>query len=569
MTPKSALKRLASLALLAAILLATFFFSVFYFFLQVNSVDSSPQIPLSGQHSTTLESMSLAAALSLNSSVSGWHPPNSTWITDLNEVINGTGVHGFVFNGSQLPDGVPYGTYNWCNMPHVRASEYPRIASDEYQLEYVEVIHRHHKRTPYASNTFPVESYPWYCSDSGLFYSGAPLNPAGNASAHTYWSVYTDPSNPFSPTGFNGTCQFPQLTRGGLDDSWQHGRDLWGVYHDLLSFLPSDNPLSAMEFRVTDNVITSQVASMLIAGMFYSSQNPSQTTLLQGGPLPLKVQSPSIDSLEPTYPCPASAALLSLYGPGSNASPWLAHLAASRPLFAALDAVSGVPPSDAADSDSDSNADEWHRSWDHYFDNLSARLCHAKPLPCSNEEERKECVTASQAAAVFRLGQHEYSRLWRAAPESLPAAAAGYGVWVAELAANIRDAVAAAAATTNGRRGEGEGSGSGETQRRVRYRHNVAHDGSVARLLALLQVDVMVWPGMGAEVVFELYADRREEEAAAAASYVRVLWGGRVLRSSHPDLGALDMLDAHVLLAYLDGLVGRGASKVPGLCGLV
>ncbi|KKY28956.1 putative histidine acid phosphatase [Diplodia seriata] len=407
-------------------------------------------------------------------------------------------------------------------------------------------------RTPYASNTFPVENYPWYCSDSGVFHQGAPLNPAGNASAHTYWSVYTDPSNPFSHTGFNGNCQFPQITRGGLYDSWQHGRDLWDVYHYLLSFLPSIDPLSVMEFRVTNNVITSHVASMLIAGMF-SSENPPQT--LPKGPLPIKVQPPSIDSLEPRYPCPASAALLSLYGPGSNASSWLAHLAASRPLFAALDSISGVPSDDAA-SNTD---DEWHRSWDHYFDNLSARLCDAKRLPC---DKKGKCVTDSQAAAVFRLGQHEYSRLWRAAPESLPAAAAGYGVWVAELAAPIRDIVAATAAAAN-RRG-------GEVKPRVRYRHNVAHDGSVARLLALLQVDVMVWPGMGAEVVFEVYTNRRKEVsgAAAAAVYVRVLWGGRVLRSSHPDLGALDMLDARVLLAYLDGLVGRGASKVPGMCGL-
>ncbi len=54
-------------------------------------------------------------------------------------------------------------------MPHVRKSEY-KIPSSEYQLQYVEIIQRHHKvnhhsgayeegayagqRTPYASNTF-------------------------------------------------------------------------------------------------------------------------------------------------------------------------------------------------------------------------------------------------------------------------------------------------------------------------------------------------------------------------------------------------------------------------------
>jgi 2-phosphoxylose phosphatase len=62
-----------------------------------------------------------------------------------------------------------------------------------------------------------------------------------------------------------GTCQFPQITAGGLEDSWQHGKDLYGVYHDLLGFLPDDSDVT---FRVTQNVITSEVAGMVINGMF-------------------------------------------------------------------------------------------------------------------------------------------------------------------------------------------------------------------------------------------------------------------------------------------------------------
>lgn len=68
----------------------------------------------------------------------GWHAPKKSWINDLGRVLNGTGTNGFVFSGSQLPKGVQYGTYNWCNMPHVRSKEYPR-ASEEYKLVYVEV----------------------------------------------------------------------------------------------------------------------------------------------------------------------------------------------------------------------------------------------------------------------------------------------------------------------------------------------------------------------------------------------------------------------------------------------
>jgi hypothetical protein len=69
------------------------------------------------------------------------------------------------------------------------------------------------------------------------------------------------------PSGFLGTCQFPQITAEGLDDSWQHGKDLYHVYHDILRFLP-DNVDDKITFRVTQNVITSEVAGMVINGMF-------------------------------------------------------------------------------------------------------------------------------------------------------------------------------------------------------------------------------------------------------------------------------------------------------------
>jgi acid phosphatase len=146
---------------------------------------------------------------------------------------------------------------------------------------------------------------------------------------------------------------------------------------------------------------------------------------------------------------------------------------------------------------------------------------------------------------VYRLGQYEYSFVHRDSPLSLRAAAASYGVWLAELAQHIRDAISAASP--------------------VVYRHNVAHDGSVARLLSLLQVEQMVWVGMGSEVVFEIYA-KKGHGRRAAERYLRILWGGQVLRSSNPSLGVVDMLDVEVFLAYVDGLVGRRAGSVLGLC---
>lgn len=74
-----------------------------------------------------------------NSSVDlNWYAPKKSWINDLGQVINGTGTNGFVFSGSKLPDGVEYGTYNWCNMPHVRKDTYVK-ADKDFELVYVEM----------------------------------------------------------------------------------------------------------------------------------------------------------------------------------------------------------------------------------------------------------------------------------------------------------------------------------------------------------------------------------------------------------------------------------------------
>lgn len=133
-------------------------------------------------------------------------------------------------------------------------------------------------------------------------------------------------------------------------------------------------------------------------------------------------------------------------------------------------------------------------------------------------------MTQALADEVYRLGHWEYSHTYRGAgPGALSASAGSLGVWVAELAAHLRGVVG----------GTGDG---------TLWFHNVAHDGSVSRLLGVLQADAMVWPGMGSEVVFELWAK-------GAGHYVRVLFGGRVLTSSNPSLGALDMIPVETLLA--------------------
>ena len=82
-------------------------------------------------------SASVAAAQDVNLD---WHPPRRTEVNNLTAALDGEGVHGFIFNTSNTPD-ERYGTYNWCNMPHVRKTEYVK-APKEYELQYVEMVSR-------------------------------------------------------------------------------------------------------------------------------------------------------------------------------------------------------------------------------------------------------------------------------------------------------------------------------------------------------------------------------------------------------------------------------------------
>ncbi|KAI2626892.1 histidine phosphatase superfamily [Xylaria nigripes] len=454
-----------------------------------------------------------------------WYPPRDTSINDLDKALRGPGVGGITFG-----DGDGDGEYNWCDMPRVRKRDYV-IAPAEFELIYVELIQRHHKRTPYASNGFPVEPYRWDCDDQGLYYYGAPFGGTAKAPASAFWKGLVSSVNSFVPSGWIGTCQFPQLTAAGLDDAYVHGQDLYGVYHELLGFLPGRHQhwRDSVVYRVTQNTITSQVAGMLIGGMWGTTES-----------IPLLIEAAGIDSLEPQYPCSVGSTLFSEIQSSSNAR-WQAHLDGAVEIYRALDDISGVPPTDTG----------FHASFDHYYDNLSARQCHAKPLPCKLIDGAPSdfCVNKTLAETVYRLGQWEYSHIYRDAPQSLAASVCSYGVWIAELTAHLRAVMAG--------------------QKTHLYFHNVAHDGSVSRLLSILQIEDMMWPGMGSEVIFELYQralPRGKGAPGHGGYYVRVLFSGRVLRSSNPSLGVMDMLPVEILLAYFDGLVGRDGSLVMGKC---
>ncbi|TRM58993.1 histidine phosphatase superfamily [Schizophyllum amplum] len=421
-------------------------------------------------------------------------------------VLNGSGAPG-VYNSSQFAD---YGGYNWCNMPHVRATEYI-IAPAEYKLAYVEVIQRHHKRTPYASNTFFKEDVEWQCEDEGVIRYVKSHSGPGADPAVIQWNAYMSDQNPWATSvgpGFVGSnCQLPQITAEGLQDSYQHGADIRSVYAPLLGWDETLDP-ETVTIRVTNNDITSQVAGGLLRGLFPGVED-----------VQVLVQPEGVDSLEPSYACPAADDIRAAYTTGS--ANWMDHLDAAAGLYAKLDAVSGTEAEDDGG---------WHVSFDHYYDNLSAKQCHQKTLPCSVNDTAL-CVTQEEADTVYRLGNWEYSYLYRDATNSTLYSALKFGAWVLELKAHLEE-VAEGKSTT-------------------KYYHNVAHDGSISLLLGFLQISKMVWPGMGSEIVFELYENSDQY-------YLRVLFGGQTLETS-TSLGVLNMIPVKDFIAYIESTLGAGS----------
>ncbi|KAK9449671.1 histidine phosphatase superfamily [Limtongia smithiae] len=468
-----------------------------------------------------LASISLASAATSNTSTTATstfgtikhYPPLSNAFNDLDSVFNASsGTNGGYYNTSFVAD-EDYGAYNYCNMPHVRPREY--VVPEGYDLQYVEILHRHHKRTPYASNTFPKEDIALYCDDTKIYYYGAPKN--GDAHADIWWKNYQDAANPMAyyETGFNGSCQFPQISNAGLADSEQHGKDVWAVYGDLLKFLPTEYDAATMRYRATTNQITSQVAAMLVKAMY---PEVNEFSVWQ--------QIAAVDSMEPSYTCTFADDIRDAY---EATDEWQVHLNESQELFDTLDGISGVDPTSSG----------WHSWFDHYFDNLSSRTCHQLPLPC-NVTDPTSCITEADAEQVFRIGDYEYNYIFRQAANSTLYSATHYGAFIAEIQSRIKGKIAGSEPTI--------------------YRHNIGHDGSVSPLLGALQVQYLRWPGMGSEVIFELW--RKEN---VGGYYIRVLYGGQPVVTNTP-MGTLDMIPVETFLEYTESLVGENGELVYQYC---
>ncbi|THC98072.1 hypothetical protein EYZ11_002424 [Aspergillus tanneri] len=319
-----------------------------------------------------------------------FYPPlnHTTYITDTS-----LGPYGGIYTAPE-DHASPHShddVYNYCSMPHPRAETYSLpspVANNSVsaRLVYLEYLQRHQRRTPY--NILPGgENQPYNCDKVHAHLYAAPAH--GVSPAQVYGQAYSDPTNPFLDSYVNGSCQYPQLTIGGLLDGYQHGRDLRAVYGDKLGLIPSSlnhHTDKKIWLRTSSSPLTQSSAGGVLRGIWPHHK----------GSISLHQQASGIDTVDRGFPCAAQSSLLSTI---QSSPEWKEHLSVTQSLRNRLAVLF------------DANTSSWMSTFDHFADNFQARLCNGYELPC--QLDGSGCATMDDAYTVFRAGDWEWNYWWR------------------------------------------------------------------------------------------------------------------------------------------------------------
>lgn len=287
---------------------------------------------------------------------------------------------------------------------------------------------------------------------------GGPNTNCGMQPIPMYTQTYQDETDPF-PADVNGTCQFPQITLGGVQDGYQHGQDLWAVYGEKLGLIPVSPRAGRIWLRATDSPLTQGSAGAVLRGVWPDYK----------GALPLHLMEGGVDTVNEGYTCSAISSIQSRY---KSTSAWDAHLEATAELRSALGSMLGA------------TASAWQNTFDHFADNLQGRLCNGYELPCSTTNG-SACVTEEQANMVFRAGDWEWNYYYRTQPYVAKYIQVVEGLFIGEVVAHLQAVLAGTSA--------------------LDYAHNFLHDNDLGPVLGALGINAMRWPAMAANIALEVW----------------------------------------------------------------
>ncbi|KAK9234194.1 histidine phosphatase superfamily [Lipomyces kononenkoae] len=462
----------------------------------------------------------LALGLVGVSPVFGWssaygtfYPPtlNSTGYITNSSIGTYGGIYKADTNGPA--EGTPYGIYDYCCMPHPRVQEYELPAALtkghlQGKLVFLEYMQRHQRRTPY--NILPGgENEAYHCDNVRPYLYAGPDSKSGIQPLPMYAQTYQDPSNPFTP-GVNGTCQYPQITIGGVQDGYQHGKDLWAVYGSKLGLIPRQ-PNNRVWFRSSESALTQGSAGAVLRGVWPS----------YNGALPLQQMVSSVDTVNEGYSCSAIGSTLNSL---KSTAEWNEHLTVTQPLRSTLGSMLGA------------TSDSWQGTFDHFSDNFQARLCNGYALPCSVTNS-SDCVTMKMAEEVFRAGDWEWNYYWRTNPDVVKYIQVVEGLFIGEIVTRLQ-------AVQDGKSS-------------LDYSHTFVHDGDIGPVLGSLGINALRWPAMASNIAFEVWKTNDKQNPF----YARVLYCGQPVQTIH---GALNWVPLSELISIMSPYVPK---DIVSLCG--
>ena len=353
-------------------------------------------------------------------------------------------------------------------------------------LAYVNYIQRHQRRTPYG--VLPGGTYqPWDCDNVRPYLYSAPAPEVDSRlPMRVYAKTYTDPMNPFTEAlvAPPGSCQFPQLTIGGLLDGYQHGDNLRQVYGEKLGLLPCEGPDYSTYFRSSESPLTQDTAGGVLRGLWPNHH----------GAISLHQEVTAVDTVNEGFSCDYRNSLVS----SIQSSPeWYEHLNVSAPLLSSIEWLT-------------QNVSTWTTVLNSISDDFTSWQCNGYNIPCDQNDTSK-CVTQEQADQIFRTGDWEWNYMYRNNANATAYIQSLEGNFIDE----ILDKLTAVANGTS----------------ELKWVHDFLHDNDVGPIVASLGITVLRWPGLGSNVAFELWQTDSNEW------YVRVLYSGVPLQTIY---GALD-----------------------------
>ena len=301
------------------------------------------------------------------------------------------------------------------------------------------------------------QNQAYHCDNVRPYLYAGPNDSNGIQPMPVYAQTYQDPNDPFK-TGVNSTCQFPQITIGGIEDGYQHGKDIWDVYHTKLGLIPKE-PNERVWFRSSDSALVQASAGAVLRGVWPEYK----------GSLPLHQMVTSVDTVNEGFSCNAISSTLDKI---KSTDKWTEHMKATKELRSKLGSMLGADDS------------SWQETFDHFCDNFQARLCNGYELPCSVSNS-SQCVTMKMAEEVFRAGDWEWNYYWRTNEYATKYIQLVEGLFIGEIVDDLK-------ATQDGTSS-------------IDYRHTFIHDGDIGPILGALGINALRWPGMASNIAFEVW----------------------------------------------------------------